>query len=686
MSNDSWLSELNDALPIAIGVACIHTRDMLYVNQEYLRILRVTREEALARKAGFSFARPEEYRALISLMGSDGIVRDHELELVRSDFSHVWVAATVQRATFHDGRPVIVGSFYDVNERGRVAAVRATEAAAAAEMARFPDMNPGPVLRLDLDGQVLLANKAAREAFRKKSLIGGSWFELCPGMSVRRWADILRSDGHTPHEAEIAGTWIHFSHRRAGELVFVYGADIQARKEAERELSYQTKKISVMAQFPEMNPGPVLRLDGQARVLLANAAARELFKDAPERNWLVMCPGMDDALWTRIKSATSTVNHSASVAGRDFVFTHRRSPEDGLIFVYGADVTQQHAAERALKDAEKMAMLGTLAAGIAHELNNPAAAAKRAAEQLRTSFAAVEEAALELRKMRLSPESEQALVGLDELAQARARTPPPLGPIERSDREADVEDWLDDQGAEEAWELAPALVGMGLCRDELAEHASAFSSDQLVTVFSWLGRVFPVYSLTFEIQNAAGRISEIVTALKSYSFLGQAPVQETDLREGLDNTLIILKNKTKRGVTVVREYAQDLPGVPAYGSELNQVWTNLLDNAIDAMNGEGVITIRTRRDGGHAVVEIEDDGPGIPEKIAKRIFEPFYTTKAPGKGTGLGLATSQSIIEKKHGGTISVSSRPGCTIFKVMLPLEHSSPPSDKSNEEQRAT
>jgi signal transduction histidine kinase len=179
-----------------------------------------------------------------------------------------------------------------------------------------------------------------------------------------------------------------------------------------------------------------------------------------------------------------------------------------------------------------------------------------------------------------------------------------------------------------------------------------------------------VYVLLNEIKQGSARISEIVGALKSYSYLGQAPIQLINVHEGIDNTLVILRNKLKTGVTVVREYDSNLPPISAYGSELNQVWTNILDNAWDAMSGNGMITIRTKRDGANIAVEIEDNGPGIPREIQTRIFDPFFTTKEPGKGTGLGLSTSYSIVVEKHNGTITVTSEPGKTCFRVTLPVE----------------
>jgi signal transduction histidine kinase len=189
------------------------------------------------------------------------------------------------------------------------------------------------------------------------------------------------------------------------------------------------------------------------------------------------------------------------------------------------------------------------------------------------------------------------------------------------------------------------------------------------TIIRWLGAISTVYSLVVEISQGAGRISDIVKALKSYSYLDQAPIQEVDVHQGLDNTLIILRSKIKEGINIIREYAEDLPRITAYGSELNQVWTNLIDNAIDAMEGQGRIIIRTRHEGSEIVVEVEDEGPGIPLEIQPKIYDPFFTTKGPGRGTGLGLNITYNIIVEKHRGEINLDSKPGRTVFQIRLPI-----------------
>jgi signal transduction histidine kinase len=245
--------------------------------------------------------------------------------------------------------------------------------------------------------------------------------------------------------------------------------------------------------------------------------------------------------------------------------------------------------------------------------------------------------------------------------------------VKRSDLETETEEFLEEKNVNDPWKIAPSLVNIEINIKELEKISSQFGEEKLEPVLKWFTSVFQVFSLVHEIKEGSGRISEIVSALKNYSFLGQAPVQSLDIHEGLDNTLVILRNKMKKGITVQREYSENLPRVFGYGSELNQVWTNLLDNATDAMKGEGKIIIRTRKENTCVVVEITDDGPGIPASIVDRIFDPFFTTKEPGKGTGLGLATTYGIVTEKHKGTIQVESRPGMTRFTVKIPVDPSS-------------
>jgi signal transduction histidine kinase/predicted CoA-binding protein len=334
-----------------------------------------------------------------------------------------------------------------------------------------------------------------------------------------------------------------------------------------------------------------------------------------------------------------------------------------------------------LRQSEKMAQLGTLTAGVAHELNNPAAAVQRGASQLAD---ALEELLAAERALEQVPATKSFVITrelLRKVVRERAARPPNLDAMTRGDREEEVEAWLDARKILDAGALAPPLVTLEYDAAKLETLATEVGPQHLPAVVRWLGAMHVVWNRLAEVQQGAGRISEIVKALKGYAYLDQAPVQEVDVHEGIDSTLVILRHKLKAGINVVRDYAPDLPRIQAWGSELNQVWTNILDNAADALadrvrDGSAEITIRTRRDGDFVVVEIADNGPGIPAEIQERIFEAFFTTKPPGKGTGLGLDISYRIVVHRHRGDLRVSSRPGQTTFTVKLPIDPAADPA----------
>ena len=319
---------------------------------------------------------------------------------------------------------------------------------------------------------------------------------------------------------------------------------------------------------------------------------------------------------------------------------------------------------------EKMASLGKLSAGMAHELNNPASAAQRGAAQLQSTFTQLQGIQLRLGEQELQPGQLERLVELYRSARRRAAKPAELNSLARSDREIVVQEMLAKRGLHSTGEQVSGLVNLGYGEGELDELAEVFPGEQFSMVVDWLSCMYEIFSLVAEIGLGTDRIVEIVKALKAYTYMDQAPVQSVDIREGLENTLIILHNKVKKGVTVIREYSDDLPIIQAYASELNQVWTNIIDNALDAMDGDGTLTVRARRDDPWVVVEIEDDGPGIPDEIRTQIFDPFFTTKPPGEGTGLGLNISRNLVVQKHHGQITVTSTPGRTCFAVRLPID----------------
>jgi signal transduction histidine kinase len=325
--------------------------------------------------------------------------------------------------------------------------------------------------------------------------------------------------------------------------------------------------------------------------------------------------------------------------------------------------------ELALRQNEKLATLGRLSAGMAHELNNPSAAVLHGATMLGNAIPALSEAHLAV--IRIAPAEAQLDCLRDlmsSLEPSGARTND-MDALTRSDRELEVESWLEERGVDEPWSIAAALVDLGMTEEHLTDLARAFPEHRLQPVLRWLTSVATLESLASQIANGAQRMADIVRALKSYSYMDQAPILQIDLHEGLDNTLIVLSSKLRQGIVVERDFAARLPRVEAWGGELNQVWTNLIDNAIDAMGGKGTLTLRTRLDGPFVVVEIGDTGPGIPEDRVGHIFDPFYTTKEPGKGTGLGLNIVHNIVVQKHGGRIDVDSGPAGTTFFVRIPL-----------------
>ncbi|MFZ4142333.1 ATP-binding protein [Streptomyces griseoincarnatus] len=350
---------------------------------------------------------------------------------------------------------------------------------------------------------------------------------------------------------------------------------------------------------------------------------------------------------------------------------------EGLFF--GVKSTQRAVGQR-----ERLLALGSLSAGLTHELNNPAAAAVRATASLRERVGKMR------RKLRVISEGaydRETLAGLIEIQERtaeRVAKAPVLSPLEASDREDLLSDWLDDHGVTEGWRIAPTFVQAGLDEDWLEQVAAAVDEETLASAVGWLNYTVETELLMDEIQDSAARISHLVDAAKQYSQLDRAPFQVADVHELLDSTLLMLSGKLGKGIRVVKEYDRTLPRVPAYPAELNQVWTNLVDNAVAAMretDGEGTLTVRTAREDDRLLVEFGDTGPGIPAEIRDRVFDPFFTTKPVGEGTGLGLDISWRIVVNKHHGSLRFESEPGDTRFQVLLPL--TAPASDDAPQEE---
>jgi signal transduction histidine kinase len=322
---------------------------------------------------------------------------------------------------------------------------------------------------------------------------------------------------------------------------------------------------------------------------------------------------------------------------------------------------------------EKLMSLGTMAAGLAHEINNPAAAARRAAAHLQEAIETAHQHTSRLAQ-HLTPVHWTHLLASTAEAERRLLTAAPLDSLERSDREEALAGWLTSHGVPEPWESAPVLVAAGLDAGAGAAVIDPLPSAAHGDALGWLAARLQLRSLLQQIEQSTARVSELVKAVKSYSYMDQSPMQDIDIHEGIESTLTMLGHKLKN-VTLRRAYDRSLPRFPAYGSELNQVWTNLIDNAIDAVQGRGNICVGTCLEHGQAVVEIVDDGPGIPADVRARIFEPFFTTKSVGSGTGLGLVISNRIVADRHGGEIEFESKAGETRFRVRLPIRRAAQP-----------
>ncbi|WP_327596345.1 ATP-binding protein [Streptomyces chartreusis] len=338
---------------------------------------------------------------------------------------------------------------------------------------------------------------------------------------------------------------------------------------------------------------------------------------------------------------------------------------EGLFF--GSKSTQQAIGQR-----ERLLALGSLSAGLTHELNNPAAAAVRATATLRERVGKMRHKLAIIAQGSYSPEVMANLIDLQERTAERVAKAPTLSPLEAADREDAVTDWLDDHDIPEGWRIAPTFVQAGIDVDWLNQVAAGVDGEILPNAIGWLNYTVETELLMDEINDSTTRISHLVDAAKQYSQLDRAPFQNADVHELLDSTLLMLSGKIGQRIDVVKDYDRTLPKVPAYPAELNQVWTNLIDNAVSAINsagGEGTLTVRTASDHDRLLVEFRDTGVGIPAENRGRIFDPFFTTKPVGEGTGLGLDISWRIVTNKHHGTIQVESEPGDTRFQVLLPF-----------------
>jgi signal transduction histidine kinase len=328
--------------------------------------------------------------------------------------------------------------------------------------------------------------------------------------------------------------------------------------------------------------------------------------------------------------------------------------------------------ENMARQREALVALGTLAAGLAHEINNPASAATRAVDALEEMC---EVLLSTLGRLAEGSISTAQFFALDTLRREIEPQSASMDPLSVADREDALSDWLVEHGVERDWLIAPPFAAAGLDVAWCERAAALLDGAPLEAGLEWVASSLSTVTLLSEVKESTRRISELVAAVRSYSQLDRASMQQMDLTEGIESTLVMLAHKLKGGVTVVRDYGDDVPRIEAIAGELNQVWTNLIDNAIDAMKGTGTLRVSTRVNENGVVVEIGDTGPGMPKEVQARAFEPFYTTKGVGKGTGLGLDISRRIIVDRHGGEITIEPRPDETVLRVRLPLRPTTTP-----------
>ena len=328
------------------------------------------------------------------------------------------------------------------------------------------------------------------------------------------------------------------------------------------------------------------------------------------------------------------------------------------------------SVESTARQRMSLVTLGTLAAGIAHEINNPASAASRAVNALETECQMLLSSVGQLADQQIAPEQ---FAALDRMRNEIKPVTVELDPLVRADREQALAFWLNRQGVTRAWTIAPPLAAAGVDRDWCTRAAAVLDESALGPGLEWVASTLSVATLLSEVKESTRRISELVAAVRSYTQMDRASMQHIDVTDGLDSTLVMLAHRL-RGVTVVREYGADVPMIDAYAGELNQVWTNLIDNALDAMEEAGTLRVTTRVDADVVVIEIGDTGVGMSPEVAARAFEAFFTTKDVGQGTGLGLDIAHRIAVERHGGAIMIDSRTGQTMVRVRLPVRGGSP------------
>jgi len=432
----------------------------------------------------------------------------------------------------------------------------------------------------------------------------------------------------------------------------------------------------VISEQGEEPRGLQLLLEGEAQSLIVGEGRSEQVGTQHAPTWIGAIAALTGNP-TSVRMQARTPCRLALVGPEDFRRLALAQPAvNQRVMRQVAPIASRITAVEA--NRERLASLGTMAAGLAHELNNPAAAARRAASQLTEALDAINSALRAFVEGGIEREDAERLVQLQQEAAERTSSATALDALDASDAEEELLGRLEDLGVEEPWKIAEPLAAAGLDQEWL-DRVAALAGPVTGAALRWVAATLTAERLSSELCESTQRMSALVGAVKSYSYMDRGDLVEVDLHEGLETTLVVLGYKLKHTtIEVVRDYDRDLPKLTVHGSELNQVWTNLLDNAIDALGERGTITIATHADGDCAVVEIADDGPGVPHELAARIFDPFFTTKDVGRGTGLGLATARRIVVERHDGSLTLDSQPGRTVFRVRLPFTQSKKPQPR--------
>jgi signal transduction histidine kinase len=421
----------------------------------------------------------------------------------------------------------------------------------------------------------------------------------------------------------------------------------------------------VIAEWGEEPPGLQLLLEGEASSLMEEHGREEPVGRQRAPTWMGAIAVLTEApLGVRMRAATEA--RVALVPADEFrrLASAQPSVHRRVMQQVAPVMTRLTAVEQ---NRERLASLGTMAAGLAHELGNPASAAARATDQLTEALEVISTSLSRFVAAGVERTEAEQLVALQREAVERAKSATALDALDAADAEDELADQLEELDVEEPWRIAEPLAAAGVDGEWLDQVAAA-AGPATGTALGWVAATLNVARLASELRESTARMTALVGAVKSYAYMDRGAIVEVDLHEGLETTLVVLGHKLKHTeIELVRDYDRNLPKLTVRGSELNQVWTNLLDNAIDALGDQGTITIKTRRDGECAVVEITDDGPGVPPQLIDRIFDPFFTTKDVGKGTGLGLATARRIVVDRHEGSLTAQSRPGETTFMVRL-------------------